>query len=227
MNSDVTQSPKVINLPFVLLIASTAALGGFLFGFDTAIINGAVSAIQAHFNADSVTIGLAVSLALIGSAIGAFVAGPIADRSGRTKSMMIAATLFTLSAIGSGIPFTIYDFIFWRILGGIGVGAASVIAPAYIAEIAPAQFRGRMGSLQQLAIVSGIFVALLLNFAIATAAGGSAQNPWLFGIEAWRWMFWTEIIPAVLYGVAALFIPESPQPKIFYANSSKKSTFYP
>ena len=99
--------------------------------------------------------------------------------------------MFTISAIGSGLPITIFDFIFWRILGEIGVGAASVIATAYIAEIKPADLRGRMGSLQQLAIVTGIFVALLGNFAITASAGGSAQNPWLFGIDTWRWMFWT------------------------------------
>lgn len=211
MKTNVTHPPKVVSLSFVILIAGSAALGGFLFGFDTAVINGAVSAIQAHFVVNSLLIGLAVSLALLGSAVGAFFAGPVADRIGRTRSMVIASILFTISAIGSGLPITIYDFIFWRILGGIGVGAASVLAPAYIAEIAPTHLRGRMGSLQQLAIVIGIFMALLGNFAIASSAGGSAQNPWLFGIEAWRWMFWTEIIPAVFYGVAAFTIPESPR----------------
>ena len=198
------------NRSYILLICGAAALGGFLFGFDTAVINGAVAALQAHFQANSVLIGLAVSLALLGSAIGAFFAGQISDRLGRVQVMIIASVLFTISAIGSGLPFGIWDFIFWRVLGGIAVGAASVIAPAYIAEVSPARLRGRMGSLQQLAIVVGIFLALLADYFIAVSAG-SAAAPFWFGIAAWRWMFWTEIPPAILYGVAALRIPESPR----------------
>jgi sugar porter (SP) family MFS transporter len=124
--------------------------------------------------------------------------------------MVVASVLFTISAIGSGIAFTIWDFIFWRLLGGLAVGAASVIAPAYIAECSPTNLRGRLGSLQQLAIVVGIFIALLCDYFIAVSAG-SAASPFLFGIAAWRWMFWTEIPPAVMYGMAALMIPESPR----------------
>lgn len=184
MTQNKTVSAKPGSTSFVTLIAGAAALGGFLFGFDTAVINGAVSAIQNHFNANSLVTGLSVSLALLGSAIGAFSAGQIADRIGRTRTMLIAATIFVISAIGSGLPFTIWDFMFWRILGGTGVGAASVIAPAYIAEVSPAHLRGRLGSLQQLAIVLGIFIALLSNYFIATAAGGSAENAWLFNFEA-------------------------------------------
>jgi SP family sugar:H+ symporter-like MFS transporter len=146
---------------YVILIAATAALGGLLFGFDTSIINGAVGAIQKAFDATSWEIGLAVSSALIGSAIGALAAGQIADRFGRTRTMLVASGLFFLGSLGSGIAFGINDFVFWRVIGGLAVGAASVIAPAYIAEVAPAQIRGRLGSLQQLAIVVGIFIALL------------------------------------------------------------------
>jgi MFS transporter, SP family, sugar:H+ symporter len=198
------------NTAYVTLIALVAAIGGFLFGFDTAVINGAVAALSTAFNANSFSTGLAVSLALLGSALGAFYAGNIADRYGRVKAMIIASILFTISAIGSGLPFGIWDFTFWRFLGGIGVGAASVIAPAYIAECSPAYLRGRLGSLQQLAIVIGIFIALLCDYFIAVSAG-SAESPFLFGITAWRWMFWTEIPPAVLYGILALMIPESPR----------------
>src|SRR5512132_4223805 len=187
------------NVGYVILIAAAAALGGFLFGFDTAVINGAVLALKNEFNTTSVGIGLSVSLALLGSAIGAFFAGPLADRIGRVRCMVIAAILFMVSAIGSGAPFGIGDFIFWRILGGIGVGAASVIAPAYIAEVSPAEIRGRLGSLQQLAIVVGIFVALLGDFALASAAG-SAEAP-----------FWAATAPAIAYGVCSLVIPESPR----------------
>lgn len=198
------------NTFYVILIAGAAALGGFLFGFDTAVINGAVVALAKAFNTTSWVTGFAVSLALLGSAVGAFFAGQIADRYGRVKAMVAAAGLFTLSAIGSGLAFTIWDFIFWRLLGGIAVGAASVIAPAYIAECSPSELRGRLGSLQQLAIVVGIFIALLSDYFIAVSAG-SAESPFLFGVAAWRWMFWTAAPPAVLYGMAALTIPESPR----------------
>ena len=205
-----TTTRRKTNNLYVILIAGAAALGGFLFGFDTAVINGAIAALSKAFNANSVETGLAVSLALLGSAVGAFYAGKIADRYGRVKAMVVASVLFTISAIGSGLPLTIWDFTFWRVLGGLAVGAASVIAPAYIAECSPAHLRGRLGSLQQLAIVVGIFIALLCDYFIAVSAG-SAQAPFLFGIAAWRWMFWTEIPPAVLYGMSALMIPESPR----------------
>jgi MFS transporter, SP family, sugar:H+ symporter len=199
-----------INTQFVILIAVAAALGGFLFGFDTAVINGAVAALANDFSMTPAQTGLAVSLALIGSAIGAFFSGSIADRLGRIKTMLIAAVLFAISAIGSGIAVGVWDFTFWRALGGLAVGAASVVAPAYIAEIAPAHLRGRLGSLQQLAIVVGIFAALLSAYVIATSAG-SAEAPFLFGMSAWRWMFLSEIPPALLYGIGALLIPESPR----------------
>lgn len=203
-------NPKKSNNFYVILIAAAAALGGFLFGFDTAVINGAVKALYGAFNASSWGVGLSVSTALLGSAVGAFFAGQIADRLGRTKTMLVASILFAISASGSGLAVGLWDFIFWRVLGGLAVGAASVIAPAYIAEISPARLRGRLGSLQQLAIVVGIFIALLCDYFIAASAGSAANN-WLFNLAAWRWMFWTEIPPALLYGVAALMIPESPR----------------
>ncbi len=205
-----TTTRRKANTYYVILIAGAAALGGFLFGFDTAVINGAVLALAKAFNTTSWVTGFAVSLALLGSAVGAFFAGQIADRYGRVKAMVVASVLFTISAIGSGFAFTIWDFIFWRLLGGIAIGAASVIAPAYIAECSPTHLRGRLGSLQQLAIVVGIFIALLSDYFIAVSAG-SADSPFLFGIAAWRWMFWTAVPPAVFYGMAALTIPESPR----------------
>ena len=205
-----TTTRRKSNTFYVILIAGAAALGGFLFGFDTAVVNGAVAALANAFKTNSVLTGLAVSLALLGSAVGAFYAGPIADRYGRVKAMVVASVLFTISAIGSGLAFGIWDFIFWRLLGGIAVGTASVIAPAYIAECSPAHLRGRLGSLQQLAIVAGIFIALLSDYFIAVSAG-SAESPFLFGIPAWRWMFWSAVPPAVIYGMSALMIPESPR----------------
>lgn len=197
-------------ISYVLMLATVAALGGFLFGFDTAVINGAVSALGVSFQANSFQVGLAVSSALLGSAAGAFFAGKIADRYGRVKTMVVAAGFFLISAIGSGIAVSIADFMMWRLIGGMAVGAASVIAPAYIAEVSPAHLRGRLGSLQQLAIVTGIFVALLSNYFIATGAGSALLPLWL-GVPAWRWMFWTEIPPALIYGLGALRIPESPR----------------
>ncbi|MEI1374541.1 sugar porter family MFS transporter [Nostoc sp. UHCC 0926] len=197
------------NTFYVILIAGAAALGGFLFGFDTAVINGAVLSLEKAFNTSSWLTGLAVSLALLGSAVGAFFAGQIADRYGRVKAMVVASVLFTISAIGSGFAIGIWDFIFWRVLGGIGIGVASVIAPAYIAECSPTHLRGRLGSLQQLAIVVGIFIALLTDYFIATLAGSA--DSLLFGVAAWRWMFWTAVPPAVFYGMVAFTIPESPR----------------
>lgn len=191
-------------------VAAVAALGGFLFGYDSAVINGAVSAIGTVFNVESGALGFAVASALLGAAVGAISAGRIADRFGRLRVMQVAAVLFLVSALGSGFAPNLATLIVFRIIGGLGVGIASVIAPAYIAEIAPARLRGRLGSLQQLAIVTGIFLSLLVDYIFATVAGGSAKPFWL-GLDAWRWMFLAMIVPAVLYGGLSLFIPESPR----------------
>ncbi|MGF2949515.1 sugar porter family MFS transporter [Microbacterium alcoholitolerans] len=193
----------------VIGVSIAAALGGFLFGFDTAVINGAVDALADAFDLGVALKGFAVSSALIGCAIGAWFAGPVANRFGRIPTMLIAAVLFLVSAVGSGLAFGVIDLIIWRVVGGFGVGAASVIAPAYIAEVSPAKIRGRLGSLQQLAIVTGIFVALLSDALLANVAGGAAEPLW--GLDAWRWMFIAEAIPAIVYGVMALGLPESPR----------------
>jgi MFS transporter, SP family, sugar:H+ symporter len=204
-----TEGPRV-STARLALVASVAAIGGFLFGFDTAVINGAVGAVEATFGARAIAVGLSVSAALLGAAVGALVAGRLADRYGRPRTMLVTAGLFLVSAAGSGAALSPWDLSAWRLLGGIAIGAASVVAPAYIAEIAPAHLRGRLGSLQQLAIVLGIFVALLGDYAIATRAGSAASPFWL-GVAAWRWMFWSAIPPALLYGIGALLIPESPR----------------
>ncbi len=151
-----------------------------------------------------------MACALLGSAVGAWFAGPAADRWGRVRIMLIAAALFAISSIGAGLAFAVWDLIIWRILAGVGIGIASVIAPAYIAEIAPAHIRGRLGSLQQMAIVLGIFIALLSDALLAGVAGSAANELWL-GLEAWRWMFIVGVIPSVIYAVLALRIPESPR----------------
>jgi MFS transporter, SP family, sugar:H+ symporter len=195
---------------YVVFIAAAAAMGGFLFGYDSAVINGAVTGIQKHFNVGANQTGFAVAAALIGSAIGAWVAGQLADRIGRVRVMLLAALLFTVSGIGAGLPFNIWDLAFWRVVGGLGIGIASVIAPAYIAEVAPPAYRGRLGSLQQMAIVLGIFVSQLVNYALAQAAGGKSENH-LWGLEAWQWMLLMEVGPAILYGTLGFIVPESPR----------------
>ena len=194
----------------VIMIAAAAALGGFLFGFDTAVINGAVGAVRDWSGAGNLLLGFSVSGALIGCAVGAWFAGGLANRFGRIKVMQIAAFVFFTSSVGCALAWDIWSLTAFRLYGGLAVGAASVIAPAYIAEVSPASIRGRLGSLQQLAIVSGIFVALLTAYALAQAAGGAANELW-FGMEAWRWMFLSEIVPALIYGVLASQIPESPR----------------
>jgi SP family sugar:H+ symporter-like MFS transporter len=194
----------------VVLIASVAALGGLLFGYDSAVINGAVAALQDEFQIDNKTLGFAVASALLGCVAGALTAGRLADRIGRLAVMKVAALLFLISAIGTGLATNIWLVVLFRIVGGIGVGVASVIAPAYIAETSPPRIRGRLGSLQQLAIVTGIFLSLAIDYMLAELAGGSREELWL-GLAAWRWMFLVMAVPAIVYGVLAYTIPESPR----------------
>ena len=195
---------------FVLLISCVATIGGFLFGFDSGVINGTVSGLQVAFNSEDVGTGFNVASMLLGCAAGAALAGRLSDLFGRRTMMIAAACFFIVSAWGSGIAGTSFEFVIYRVIGGLAVGAASVMSPAYISEIAPARFRGRLASIQQVAIISGLFIAFLSNYFIAGAAG-SALNEWLFGFEAWRWMFWVELVPAIIFLVALLFIPESPR----------------
>jgi sugar porter (SP) family MFS transporter len=193
------------------LLAGAAALGGFLFGYDSSVINGAVDAIQDRFELSGFAVGFVVSSALLGCAVGAWFAGPIGDRIGRVRVMLIASALFVISSVGSALAFNAVDLTAWRLVGGLAIGAASVIAPAYIAEIAPANLRGRLGSLQQMAIVLGIFAALVVDYVIAEVSDGGASGEFPWGGTAWRWMFASATVPAVLYGVIALTIPESPR----------------
>ena len=191
-------------------ISIAAAVGGFLFGFDTSVINGAVDSITSHFDLASGVTGFVVAIALIGSAVGAWFAGNLADRWGRPKVMLVGAVLFLVSSIGSGLAFSVWDLGFWRFIGGLGIGVASVIGPTYISEVAPAGLRGRLASLQQMAIVLGIFVALLSDAWLAGGADGALGTRW-FGLEAWRWMFLVGVVPSVIYGMLSLGIPESPR----------------
>ena len=194
----------------VIGVTVSAAVGGFLFGFDSSVVNGAVDAIQGDFQLSDVVIGFSVAVALLGCAVGAWFAGQLADRIGRKKVMLIGAVLFLASAFGAGLATGVISLIVWRVVGGLGIGIASVIAPAYIAEIAPARFRGALASTQQLAITLGIFAALLSDALLQDAAGGASNTLWM-GLEAWRWMFLVGALPAVIYGLLSLSIPESPR----------------
>ncbi|WTT38912.1 sugar porter family MFS transporter [Kitasatospora sp. NBC_00085] len=197
-------------LGFVVFITAAAALGGFLFGYDSSVINGAVSGIQEKFGVGDGVTGLIVSSALLGSAVGAAVAGRFADRYGRIKVMKAGALLFAVSAVGSMLPFSAWDLACWRVLGGAAIGIASVIAPTYIAEVAPTKYRGRLASFQQAAIVLGIAISQLVNWVLADAAGGETRGH-LLGLEAWQWMLGICVLPAAVYFVLSSMIPESPR----------------
>ncbi|GAA4898852.1 sugar porter family MFS transporter [Streptomyces coeruleoprunus] len=198
------------HLSHVIFITAAAAMGGFLFGYDSSVINGAVEAIRDRYDIGSGTLAQVIAVALIGCAIGAATAGRIADRIGRIRCMQIAAALFTVSAVGSALPFSLWDLAFWRVVGGFAIGMASVIGPAYIAEVAPAAYRGRLGAFQQAAIVIGIAVSQLVNWAILNLADGDQRGE-IAGLEAWQWMLGVMVVPAVLYGLLSFAIPESPR----------------
>lgn len=202
-------SPKKLKRR-VTALAVAAAVGGFLFGFDSSVINGAVGAIEAEFDLSPALSGFAVASALIGCAVGAYFAGRLSDRIGRIKVMLIGAVLFLVSAVLSTFAFAVWDLVLWRLVGGLGIGIASVVAPAYISEVSPKAIRGRLASFQPLAITLGIFAALLSDQIFAVTAGG-ASEPSLFGLTAWRWMFLVGAVPAIVYGVLALSLPESPR----------------
>ncbi|MFI6943549.1 sugar porter family MFS transporter [Streptomyces sp. NPDC050418] len=185
-------------------------MGGFLFGYDSSVINGATVAIQDRFGLSADTLGWVTAIALLGCAAGAALAGRLADRLGRIRVMHIAAILFTVSAVGSALPFAVWDLMIWRFMGGIGIGMASVIGPTYIAEVAPPAYRGRLASFQQAAIVIGIAVSQLVNWGILNMADGDQRGK-IGGLEAWQWMLGVMVVPAVLYGLLSFVIPESPR----------------
>jgi len=189
-----------MNNRFVTLISITAALGGFLFGFDTAIISGTIPYIKPYFNLDAGSLGWAVGSGLIGCAIGAIVAGYLADRYGRRAVLMICALLFAISGIGAAVSTELNIFILFRIIGGLGVGAAAMVSPMYIAEIAPASTRGRLVALYQLAIVTGILLAYFTNYLLND-----------IGEDNWRWMFGAQTAPSVLFFALLMLVPETPR----------------
>lgn len=189
-----------INFRYLLTISMVTALGGLLFGFDISVISGTIPFLQDYFDLNETMKGWVVSSALIGCIAGSSYSGRLGDFFGRKKVLLVTSVLFAVSAVGSGIANSIPVFVFYRILGGLAVGGASVLAPMYIAEISPAQLRGRMVSINQLTIVIGISMAYFSNYFLLAV-----------GENAWRWMFAAEAVPAILFFAALFIVPESPR----------------
>lgn len=197
---------KMTRSLYVARVCVVAALGGLLFGYDTGVINGAIGPLKSFFSLDAKWTGWAMGCALLGCAIGAGAAGALSDRFGRKKVLILSAVMFFISAVGTAIPRTVASFIIYRILGGVGVGAASISSPMYIAEISPARIRGRMVSVNQFAIVTGFLVVYFVNYFIALQ-GDAGWNEQV----GWRWMFGSEALPALLLLICLFFVPESPR----------------
>ena len=226
---------KERNLFYIIVITFVATLGGLLFGYDTAVISGAEKSIQIFLidslGLSSLAHGATISSALIGCIIGGSISGLLASRFGRKNTLIFASVLFFVSALGSGVPeflfFTwneptlglLYMFNFYRVIGGIGVGLASAISPMYIGEIAPADIRGRLVSLNQFAIIFGMLVVYFVNWGIANGQ----PLEWINTV-GWRWMFMSEAIPAALFGILLFFVPETPRYLALKNNDSKALT---
>jgi SP family arabinose:H+ symporter-like MFS transporter len=185
---------------YVIAVTLVAAIGGLIFGFDTAIVAGATRYMKEQFSLNALQEGWAVSVVLIGCMFGAGLAGPISDRIGRRRFMLISAVLFLVSAVGCALPRTITEFVIFRFVGGLGIGSAAVLSPLYIAEIAPARVRGALVSVNQLAIVTGILLAYFVNWVFAGA-----------GPANWRWMYAMGAVPSILFFLLLLGVPESPR----------------
>ena len=189
-----------INVRYVIFLAATAALGGLLFGFDIAIITGAGPFLTEHFKLGDLSLGWAFSSLLFGCAIGSSVAGRLTDFYGRKKILLFVAALFAITSLGTGVAPTFAFFIMARFIGGLAVGGASILSPIYVAEISPPSLRGRMGTLYQMSIVTGILMSYAINYLLRDV--GSAN---------WRWMFITGVIPSVLFFAMLLSVPETPR----------------
>ncbi len=198
------------NMALISAIVAVATIGGLLFGYDSGAVNGTQPGLKAAFALSEGGLGFTVGSLLIGCFIGAFFAGTLADKMGRRNVMRIAAVLFLVGALVQGLTADHTIFVLARLTGGIAVGAASVLSPAYIAEVAPAHIRGRMTTVQQIMIITGLTLAFLVNYVLAAVAGEST-NPLWGGIQAWRWMYLMQALPAAIFLVALFFIPESPR----------------
>ena len=206
------------SLLFLTRVVLVAALGGLLFGYDTAVIAGAIGFLKTHFTLTPGMMAWAASSALIGCVLGLTVSGIINDKFGRKNALIIAAALFLISAIGSAVPHSLTEFVIYRIIGGMGVGIASMTSPMYIAEISPARIRGRMVCLNQLAIVSGMLIVYFVNYYITGYGEAIDQQAGIISdpekwnvVSGWRWMFGSESLPAVALLILMFFVPKSPR----------------
>jgi MFS family permease len=204
------------NLGYVWLISVVAAMGGLLFGWDWVVIGGAKPFFQRYFELTSeAQIGWANSCALIGCLIGALCAGALSDKFGRKKLLIAAALIFTVTSIGNALAGSFDVFITWRICGGVAIGLASGLSPMYIAEVAPAQIRGKLVAINQLTIVIGILFAQFINWFLVRNLPQGATDEFIrtswFGQQGWRWMFGLTAAPAVLFFLGMMFVPESPR----------------
>jgi len=210
-------SQHTYDFKFILAISMASALGGLLFGYDWVVIGGAKPFYERFFYITDLPMlqGWAVSSALVGCLIGAMSSGYLAEHYGRKRPLILSAILFTVSAIGTGIVDSFDAFILYRIIGGVGIGLASALSPMYIAEVSPATYRGRLVSLNQLTIVIGILLAQIVNYLVAESVPAGATDAFIRdswnGQMGWRWMFWAETVPAVLFWLLIMLIPESPR----------------
>ena len=206
---------KNSNIGYILFMALVAALGGILFGYDTAVISGTTAIVKSQFALSDISEGWYVGCALIGSIIGVAIAGTLSDSLGRKRTMLISATLFSISAIGCAVCGSFNSLVAYRIIGGLGIGIVSIVSPIYISEVSPAKIRGTLVSLYQLAVTVGFLLAYLVNWIIASGADLATTDSslWtnMFNSEMWRGMLGSETIPALLFFIIIFFIPESPR----------------
>jgi len=210
------------NMGYIGAIVAVATIGGFLFGYDSGAVNGTQEGLRQTFGLSDAGLGFTVGSLLIGCFIGAFLAGRLADLYGRRNVMMVTAILFTIGALIQGFAHDHTLFVIARLMGGMAVGAASVLSPAYISEVAPASVRGRLTTLQQIMIIIGLTIAFVVNYFLAQSAGESTASYWA-GIEAWRWMYLMQAVPAMIFLVALIFIPESPRYLVSKGRDEKAS----
>lgn len=204
------------NIGYIIFLSVVAALGGFLFGYDTAVISGTIAQVSQQFGLNTLQAGWYVGCALIGSIGGVACAGILSDRGGRKNTMILSAILFSASAIGCALASSFNELVIYRIIGGVGIGVVSIISPLYISEVSVPQYRGRLVSLYQLAITIGFLGAYLVNYQLVLGADAAAQssNQWIvkiFSDEIWRGMLGMETVPALLFFLIIFFIPESPR----------------
>lgn len=206
MNSIAFRPQKKHNLPYIIRICAVASLGGLLFGYDTSVISGAIDALKIYFQLSPAETGWAVSNVVIGCVIGSLCSGEMARKIGRKKTLIIAALLFTISAIGSAVVESFFWFIVYRMIGGVAVGLAAAISPMYIAEVAPKDYRGTASAMNNFALVFGQIVIFYVNYKIAQGM----TEAWLVDV-GWRYMIGSEVIPCLLFCLVVGFIPESPR----------------